>query len=188
MGGRFGPEYSHKDFSIATIGKKCELAGIFKARILYNASESDFQTLIKAWANFSGPFPSVPDPVPSKTQQLLERIQDRAIRSSIQYIITDRERLKVENNLLRSKVEITIDRRPTESSPRWPSSSRITLTESEIDALKQAISQTFISDQGWKEGEHGEVHTLAGRLVFDVGYTIAIRKILEHFSKLKQKY
>lgn len=43
-----------RDFSLPTIGRVCEVNGILKGRVLYNAASKDYVELIKAWASYSG--------------------------------------------------------------------------------------------------------------------------------------
>lgn len=54
------------------------------------------------------------------------------------------------------------------------------LTESERDALVKAISERSLEEQGWVEGSRGEIVNDRGRTVFEIGFTRAIRKMLEN--------
>lgn len=53
------------------------------------------------------------------------------------------------------------------------------LTPSEREALQKAISPNYSEDRGLREGSHGETVNERGRTVFEVGFTRAIRKVLD---------
>ena len=52
------------------------------------------------------------------------------------------------------------------------------LTPSEREALEKAISPEFLEEQGWHEGDYGEIVNDRRRILFEVGFARAIRKIL----------
>jgi hypothetical protein len=87
---------------------------------------------------------------------------------------------------MKSKAYITVDRRPLGATvvtnpvmgPTFVLEMKAQLTPSERDALRKAISSKFLSDEGWREGSHGEILNHADRTLFDVGFTTAIRKVL----------
>lgn len=56
------------------------------------------------------------------------------------------------------------------------------LNPSEIEALKNAISNLFFAEQGWTTEENGRVLNAKGRFVYRAGYVTAIRKILENVN------
>lgn len=178
-----------RDFSLPTIGRICEAEDVLKGRALYNAPSADYRTLIEAWAAYAGP--AAPKrPATQKTlasHEYLMRIEDPAIRSIVQAVIAERDKLRAQVNLLKSQAEVTVDRRPL-GATLIPQSSTATvaaltmtaqLTPSEQQALQRAISPQFLEDQGWREGSHGEILNGKGRTLFDVGYARAIRKVLE---------
>ena len=175
-----------RDFSVATIGKLAEVEGIMKGRALYNARSADYRTLIEAWAAFAGPT----DPKPPKTlasHDYLMRIEDPAIRSIMQAVIAERDKLKAQVNTLKANAQVTIDRRPSGSSASTTSegtqvtvlSMAAQLTPSEREALEKAVSAEYLEERGMCEGSHGEIRTDRGRVLFEVGFARAIRKLLE---------
>lgn len=175
------------NFGLSSIGRLCEAQNLFKARVLYNAASKDYVALITAWAAFSGTM-SVKAPKESKklsSHQYLMRIQDPAIRSLMQSIIAERDDLLAKVNLLKSRMQITIDQRPlgativSHSPPMAVLEAKLQLTESERESLEKAISKKFLDQEAWKEGSHGEITNRSGRTLYDVGYSTAIRKILE---------
>lgn len=81
---------------------------------------------------------------------------------------------------------MVIDRRPT--APAFKSLQHSTeiltamssrLTGTEIDALKEAISDDFMEIQGWLREDNGRVTTTKGRSIYKPGYVTAIKKILD---------
>lgn len=174
-----------RDFSFPTIGRLAETNGILKARVLYNAQSSDYRVLIMAWAIFVGQ-PTAQASKPLASHEYLMRINDPAIRSIMQAVIAERDKLKAEVNLLKANTQVIIDRRPVgghvastpTSQPVMLFGSAEQLTPSEREALRKAISAKHLEEQGWREGTHGEIVNERGRTVFDIGFTRAIRKIL----------
>ncbi|SIO52696.1 hypothetical protein SAMN05444172_2860 [Burkholderia sp. GAS332] len=164
-----------RDFSVASIGKLCEDAGLLKARGLYNAPLADYRALIEAWAIYAGP----PLPKPQKqlaSDEYLSRIDDPAIRALVQGVIVERNKLKAQLNTLKAQTTIVVDRRPPLTSAQSGRTS--TLTDSERKALEKSVSPEFLDAQGWKEVDFGEVVNTRGRTVFDPGFATAMRKIL----------
>lgn len=174
-----------RDFSIPSIGRICEEQGLFKARVLYNKQSADYVDVISAWAAYSGPN-STKAPKESKsfeTDEYLMRIEDPAIRRIVQAKFSELNKVKAQLNLLKSTTKIFINQQPlgavitAESSgvPVLMMSAR--LTESERNALAKAVSTKFLNEQGWEEGSHGQIKH-GTRILFDVGFTAAIRKVL----------
>jgi hypothetical protein len=168
-----------RDFTLPAIGRLAQEAGII------NAPSADYQGLLASWAAYAGP----PTPKPTKTlasYEYLMRIPDPAIRSIMQSIITERDKLKAQLNTLKSNTHVTVDRRPlgvnissaTGSQPVLvlPGSSQ--LTDSQRDALKKAISPAYLEEQGWREGDRGEIFNDRGRIVLPISFATAIRRIL----------
>lgn len=174
-----------RDFSLPSIGRLCEAQGLLKGRALYNAQSADYRALIEAWATYAGP-PAPKASKPLASYEYLMRIEDPAIRSIMQAIISERDKLKAQLNVLKTQTQLTVDRRPLGATivptPSTYSAAVATMSEhltpSERNALQNAISHEFLEDQGWQEGSHGEITNAKGRTLFDVGFARAIRKIL----------
>jgi len=178
---------SRGEFSLSTIGRLCEAAGLFKWRILYNAGSEDYRQLIEAWSAYTGTpkrEASIQQPQ-LESMKVLQVIEDPALRALVQKVISERNKLRGELNLLKAQKKFHIDlRAPADSTPALmsPSSQPLgnlwNLTNSELDALKQAISKELFESEGWREGSHGEVYNSLGRKLFDFGFTKAIKKVL----------
>lgn len=178
-------EAGSRDFSLPTVGRLAEAEGIMKGRALYNAQSAGYKALIEAWAAYSGP----PAPKPPKmlaSHEYLMRIEDPAIRSIMQSIIAERDKLKAQLNVLKANAQVTVDRRPLGATgTAAPGSQPVTVlamaaqfTPSELEALQKAVSADFLESRGLCEGSHGEIVNARGRTVFEVGFARAIRKVL----------
>lgn len=178
-----------RDFSLPSIGRICEEQGLFKARVLYNKQSADYVDLISAWAAYSGPG-SVKVPKESKpleTDEYLMRIDDPAIRRIVQAKFAELKKLKAQLNLLKSTTKFIINQQPPGVGVASGITSELfntsvlvmnaSLTESERKALEKAVSRKFLQEQGWEEGSHGQIKQ-GTRIVFDVGFAVAIRKVL----------
>jgi hypothetical protein len=174
-----------RDFSLPAIGRLAEAEGIMKGRALYNAQSADYKALIEAWAAYAGP----PAPKPPKTlasHEYLTRIEDPAIRSIMQAIIAERDRLKAQLNVLKANAQVTVDRRPLGATVAAVSGSQSVavlataaqFTPSEREALQKSVSADYLEERGLREGSHGEIVNERGRTVFEVGFARAIRKVL----------
>lgn len=155
-------ETGSRDFSLAAIGRLAEADGILKGRVLYNAQSADYKTLVEAWATYSGP----PAPKPPKTlasHEYLMRVNDPAIRSIMQTIIAERDKLKAQLNILNANTHVTVDRRPLGATiAAAPGAQSVTvlvpsaqLTPSEHEALQKAVSVDYLEERGLHEGSHG---------------------------------
>lgn len=178
-------ESGSRDFSLPAIGRLAEAGGIMKGRALYNIQSADYRTLIEAWGAYAGP----PAPKPAKplaSSEYLMRIDDPAIRSIMQAIIAERDKLKAQLNVLKSNSLVTVDRRPLGATISTASGVQpvtlltpsAQLTPSEREALQNAVSAEYLENQGLREGSHGEIVNARGRTVFEVGFARAIRKLL----------
>lgn len=178
-------EAGSREFSLSAIGRLAEAEGILKGRALYNAPSADYRTLIEAWATYAGPAAPKP-PKALASHEYLMRIEDPAIRSIMQAIIAERDKLKAQLNVLKANTQVTVDRRPLgatiSSAPGVPPVAVLALsaqlTPSEREALQKAVSADYLEERGLKEGSHGEIVNERGRVMFEVGFARAIRKVL----------
>lgn len=180
-------EAGSKDFSIPTIGRLCEQEGLFKGRILYNASSRDYVSLINAWAAYAGP-PVAPPPKTLASNQFLMKIENPAIRAIMQSIIGERDKLRAQLNMLKSEKVGKIDIRPSRGSNGQNQAvsyvveeileAGSALTDSERQALSKALSPELLDKMDWIEGDRGEIKNRTGRTIFEPGFATAIRKIL----------
>ena len=178
-------EAGARDFSLPAIGRLAEAEGIMKGRALYNAPSSDYRELIEAWAAYAGP-PAPKPPKPLANHEYLMRIGDPAIRSIMQAIIVERDKIKAQLNVLKANTQVTVDRRPLGATivaapgvkPVAVLALSAQLTPSEREALQKAVSAEYLEERRLYEGSHGEILNERGRTVFEVGFARAIRKVL----------
>lgn len=180
-------ERSSRDFSFKTIGKYTEEQGGITWRAIYNTDA--YKKLIEAWEAYAGPSDPTPrlHKKPAVAQAFLANIDDPAVRSIMEGVIIERDKLRAENNLLRTLPRGIIDKRPLGATiaytPDLQSVAMLNtgarLAESERSALRRAIDLAFLADNGWVEGSHGEILNERGRTIFEVGYASAIRKVLD---------
>lgn len=175
----------NKDLSRVTIGRLSQAMGLFKGRILNNAGSAAYRVLIDAWSTYVGP------PTKSEVDEFrdvvfdrLKVIPDPALRSLVQAALIERNRLRAEVRLLKASTVVHIDRRSEATSLPSPkgledATDALNLTPTEYGALRHILSPSFLSDEGWTEGPHGELINERGRVVFPVGFSKAIRKVLD---------
>jgi hypothetical protein len=179
-------ERNSRDFSFKTVGKYTEEQGGLKWRSIYNTA--DYKKLVETWQAYAGPADPSPrmHKKPPVAQAFLARIEDPAIRSIMEGVIIERDKLRGENNLLRSLPRGIIDKRPLGATIAYTEDAKSVailsigarLTETERSALSKAIDADALADNGWVEGSHGEIVNEHRRTIFDVGYASAIRKVL----------
>lgn len=178
-------ETGSRDFSLPVVGRLAEAEGIMKGRALYNAQSKDYRALIEAWGAYAGP-PAPKAPKTLASHEYLMRIEDPAIRSIMQAIIVERDKLKAQLNVLKANTQVTVDRRPLGATVSAALGAQPTavlelsaqLTPSEREALQKAVSADYLDERGLKEGSHGEILNERGRTLFEVGFARAIRKLL----------
>lgn len=178
-------EVGSRSFSLPVIGRLAEAEGILKGRALYNAQSADYRALIEAWAAYAGP-PAPKLPKPLASHEYLMRIEDPAIRSIMQAIIAERDKIKAQLNVLKANTQVTVDRRPLGATiaaapgvqPMAVLALSAQLTPTECEALRKAVSAEYLEERGLREGSHGEILNERGRTVLEVGFARAIRKVL----------
>jgi len=99
-------------------------------------------------------------------------------------VLAENKKLRGEVNLLKQHANIVIDYRDksgdgseaVRNGEYLPAD--VGLTDSEKEALRDAISEKLLKDEGWKEDKHGRILTQKGSPIFKIGFATAIRKIL----------
>lgn len=135
--------------------------------------------LIEAWsvyANASKKKPGAKDTVVPNDQQLLERLNDPALKMVFGQIIAERNQLKAENRLLKQNANLVVDLRTNVTTPTVSTSE---LLPSEREALSAAISPEFMVRLGWvADEETGKVSDGYGQLLYQAGYLTGIKKLI----------
>lgn len=109
-------------------------------------------------------------------------ISDPTTKALVGMLMAENKKLKRENSLLKEQTTFTVDMRPMDDTSRNKDAvliepSHSNLTETELDALSNAISNEFMSHQGWTTDNYGRVKE-GGFQVYEAGYVTAIQKIL----------
>lgn len=177
-------ERGSTDFSVATISKLAQEHGGPAKSTIHNKTGDDFKGLIKAWASHTGGATrKVRKVSENPIYAVLDKIPDPAVRAVMGAVLAENKRLRGEVNLLKAHTEVVIDL--TAKKVNYPQetiqmlSASLGLTNSEQVALRHAISNQLLQDEGWKTDEHGRILTSNGRPIFKVGFVSAIRKITE---------
>lgn len=178
-------ERGSKDFSVATISRIAQERGGPVTSTIHNKTGDDYKGLIKAWANHTGGVTrKVRKATNNPVWDVLDRIPDPAVRSVMGAVLAENKKLRGEVNLLKQHSNIVIDYR--DKSGEGSEAARtgdylpadVGLTDSEKEALRHAISEKLLKDEGWKEDKHGRILTDKGSPIFKIGFATAIRKIL----------
>jgi len=175
-------ERGSKDFSVATIARITEDRGGPSKGAIHNKTGDDYKGLIKAWAQHTGG-------VTRKVRQdsvnpyttLIDKIENPALRSMMAGLLAENRQMRREITLLKAEGNRVIDMRPQTTEPRevvhiLPASTG--LFPSEIEALRHAVSDRLLKDEGWTSDAEGRIFNDAGRVVYKPGYVSAIRKII----------
>ena len=175
-------ERGSRDFSVATIARIAEARGGPGKGAIHNKTGDDYKGLIKAWAEHTGG-------VTRKVRQisenpygaLIDKIENPALRSMMAGILAENRQMRREITLLKTEGNRVIDMRSTQAEPLetvqiLPASSG--LFPSEIEALRHAVSERMLRDEGWTTDAEGRVLNEAGRAIYKPGFVSGIRKIL----------
>lgn len=113
--------------------------------------------------------------------ELLNKIENPALRSMMSGILAENRQMRRQITLLKAEGNRVIDMRPRPAENREPVQilpASTGLYPSEIEALRHAVSDRLLRDEGWTSDAEGRVLNEAGRVIFKPGYVTAIRKII----------
>lgn len=177
-------ERGSNDYSVATISKIAQERGGPVKSTIHNKTGDDFKGLIKAWAEHTGGVTrKVRKVSENPVYAVLDKIPDPAVRAVMGAVLAENKKLRGEVNLLKANTEVVIDQRTTVASPPKETIQILPvstgLTDSEKEALRHAISDILMQDEGWTPDDHGRIRNAKGRVIYKVGYVTAIRKIIK---------
>lgn len=177
-----------RDLSIANMARVAQSHNLFKARTIYNKQSEDYALLIRAWEAYNGPKQSklVKEHIAPTGDKYasLRKIEDPAIRGLCLAGLAERDKLRVEVNMLKSQTKVFVDMRPLGAEIAKGADNvaviemAAQLTDSERSALLAAIDPNRLRQFGLRIGETGEVLNSHDRFVFLPGFVQAIAKIL----------
>lgn len=179
-------ESSVKDFSLGTIARLIADEGGPSEQGLRNKNAEDYRALINLWAEYYNTNTKKPKKEKTSTlnDDILANVSDPTTRALVGMLIAENKKLKRENSLLKEQTTLTIDMRPTSDGNSRNNQNVViveasyNLTEMEINALKEAISDEFMQYRGWTPDEYGRVKE-KGIQVYKAGYVGAIKKVLK---------
>lgn len=175
-------ERGSKDFSVATIARIAADRGGPSKGAIHNKTGDDYKGLIKAWAEHTGGVTrKVRQVSENPYAELINKIENPALRSMMAGILAENRQMRREITLLKAEGNRVIDMRPSRDAPReavqiLPASTGLYPTE--IEALRHAVSDRLLNEEGWTCDAEGRVFNEVGRPVFKAGYVSAIRKII----------
>lgn len=156
------------DFKAATIARLGASRGVPSEQTIKNKTGEPYRALIKAWQEC----------VPNKPKSSRKRddwvtdINDPRIRFLVEDLGAKNRKLEQQIAILR-KAEFTIDLRETAGMNNFPE-----LIDSEIEALKKAVSKEFFEKMEWQSDSRGRVTDDRGNRIYGPGYVTAIEKML----------
>lgn len=115
--------------------------------------------------------------------EILANIPDSTTRALVGMIMAENRKLKRENSLLKEQTTFTIDMRESKNKNIEAKQDAVlvsystNLTQTELDALRDAISEDFMRTHGWTIN-NGRVKQ-NGFTIYKLGYIDAIKKILK---------
>lgn len=182
-------ESGARDFSITTIGRVSEEDGGVGYQSIRATVNKHYRDLVEAWAAKAKTTTKKPPVGPAKKisqdHQLLERIEDTAVRALFGQIIRERDRYKSEANMLKSTTEIVIDKRPTtysepqsEASVELLPSLKGICSDNEIKALQTVCTDEWLEKLGFQANKLGQVKDEYGMEILPRGFLTGLKKIL----------
>lgn len=156
------------DFKAATIARLGAGRGVPSEQTIKNKTGEPYRALIKAWQEC---VPNKPKPS-RKRDDWLADISDPRIRFLVEDLVARNRKLEQQIAILR-KAEFTIDLRETAEVNNLPE-----FIDSEIDALKKAISTELFDKMRWESDSRGRVTDAKGSRIYGPGYVTAIEKML----------
>jgi len=178
-----------RDFSITTIGRISEEKGGVGYQSIRATANKHYRDLIEAWAAKAQTTTKKPPSSPAKKSgqdyQLLERIDDTAVRALFGQIIRERDRYKSEANMLKNQTKIIIDKRPTtftesnsQTSVELLPSLKGICSDNEIKALQTVCSDEWLEKLDFNANDLGQVKDEYGTEILPRGFLTGLRKLL----------
>lgn len=182
-------ESGARDFSVTTIGRVSEENGGVGYQSIRATANKHYRDLIEAWAVKAQTTTKKPRVGPAKKTgqdyQLLERIDDTAVRALFGQIIRERDRYKSEANMLKSQTKIIIDKRPTAFTESRPEGSVELLpslkgvcSDNEIKALRTVCTEEWLERLEFHANPLGQVKDEYGMEILPRGFLTGLKKIL----------
>jgi hypothetical protein len=182
-------ESGTRDFSVTTIGRVSEENGGVGYQSIRATANKHYRDLIEAWAVKARTTTKKPPVGPPKKTgqdyQLLERIDDTAVRALFGQIIRERDRFRSEVNMLKNQTKIIIDKRPTvftepqsEANVELLPSLKGICSDNEIKSLQTVCTEEWLEKLGFQANALGQVKDEYGMEILPRGFLTGLKKIL----------
>ena len=184
----------YRDFSVTTIGRFSSRKKGPTYQTIRATKNPHYRHLIEAWATKAGTDMKRPVLEAERSRKspvdfdLLQRLDDPALRALFGQIIAERNRLRQEVKLVKQHASIVIDKRPvqhikpvtepSESVQIIPAMTGL-LSPPLVESLQYAVSEECMNKNGWYCTDLGQVKEKEfDTEIYPRGYVLAIRKVL----------
>lgn len=178
---------NEKDFSLGKIASIISVDGGPGEQSLRNKNGEDYRILISAWAEYCNTTLKKPRTPQNTTvnEEILSSIKEPTLKALVGMILAENRKLKRELSLLKANTTLTIDMRSmhrnfnndTDNTVIVETIPTYKLTETEINALQNAISENFLNKMGWHKDDYGRIKQ-RDYMIYKPGYVNAINKVL----------
>ena len=187
-------ERGAKDFSIATIARLSVARGGPADGSIRNKAGDDFKAVISVWAKHTGGSTrKLPKVSEDPLMALIQKVEAPEVRSILAGVLAENRKLRREVNLLKHAASQTnyIDLRKDAEAPTSTATELIPaptgLADSELAALRHAVSSEKLAEEGWSIDERGYIVNENGRPIFKVGFVPAIKKLVAAEERQSRK-
>ena len=184
----------HRDFSVTAIGRFSANQKGLGYQSLRATKNAHYRRLIEAWATEAGTDMKKPLVEVERFHKLpadfdlLQRLDDPALRALFGQVIAERNRLRQEVKLVKQHANAVIDKRPVQYfKPVAESSEGVQVMPAMtgllppplVASLEYAISDDCMEKNGWYHTDLGQVKEREyDTEIYPRGYVLAIRKVL----------
>lgn len=174
-----------RDFRVATIARLTMQDNGPKEQSIRNKNKGgeSFRKLINGWASiYPSSQSSNSSSIKINDDEIVNKINDPAVRGYFNIVLAERKKLLRENKLLKENLNVVYDNRNTivvdDNIDKVETITDYILDDIEIEALNHSISSELMVKMGWSHDELGRVK-MGNVRIYKPGYISAIKKILK---------
>ncbi|ABM35946.1 gamma-mobile-trio protein GmtX [Polaromonas naphthalenivorans] len=179
-----------RDYSLAEVGRRLEVAGGLKTQSLRNAQGTHFREIISAYAEGGSGSTKYLSKSKSQVEAALELITDPSIRATLRMAIEEGKRLKVVNDNLHAafktlQVGASISATPTtdgQTQVNGPITQFHAVPPRLLRALKIGVDRTRLAERGMTVMEDGSITDAQGETLFPPSFVTAAEAFLAENS------
>ena len=176
-------EEGGRDYSLAEVGRRLEVAGGPKTQSLRNVQGAHFRDVITAYADAVSGSKKYVAKGGSQVEAALELITDPSIRATLRMAIEEGKRLKVVNDNLHAAFKtLQVGAVATAAAEVPQSAAPVTSVEplpaKLLRALKKGMDRTRLAERGMQVLKDGSIHDEHGEVLFPPAFTTAIDSML----------